>query len=112
MASTLAVRLVSPEKEVFSGQAAGVVAPAWDGMVGILPGHAPFITLLGRGEMAFDLPEGGHEKYFVAGGVLKVEGDLVIALVEYAGERPPEGIPLEADIHPEDLAEEAVGDPK
>jgi F0F1-type ATP synthase epsilon subunit len=81
-------------------------------MVGILPGHAAFITLLGRGEMAIDLPEGGHEKFYVAGGVLKVEGDMLTALVEYAGEGPPEVLPPEADFHPEDLAEEAVGDPK
>jgi len=107
MASTIAVRLVSPAKEVFRGEAASVVAPAWDGMVGILPGHAAFITLLGHGEMAIDLPAGGSQKYYVAGGVLKVEGNELTALVEYAGEGPPEVLPPEADFHPDDLAEEA-----
>ena len=78
MASNLAVRLVSPEAEVFRGEASSVVAPAWDGMVGILPGHAAFITLLGHGEMAIDLPGGGSEKYFVAGGGLKVDSSMHI----------------------------------
>ena len=110
MASNLAVRLVSPEAEVFRGEASSVVAPAWDGMVGILPGHAAFITLLGNGEMAIDIPGGGSEKFFVAGGVLKVEGDELTALVEYAGEGPPESLPPEADFHPDDLAEEAEGE--
>jgi len=110
MAENLAVRLVSPAEEVFRGEAASVVAPAWDGQVGILPGHAAFITLLGHGEMAVDLPGGGSEKYYVAGGVLKVEGNELTALVEYAGEGPPEVMPPEADFHPEDLAEEAVGE--
>jgi F-type H+-transporting ATPase subunit epsilon len=110
MVSSLTVRLVSPAEEVFRGEASSVVAPAWDGMVGILPGHAAFITLLGHGEMAIDLPGGGSEKYFVAGGVLKVEGDDLTALVEYAGEGPPEELPSEADFHPEDLAEEVVGE--
>ena len=110
MASKLTVRLVSPEKEVFRGDAAGVVAPAWDGMVGILPGHAAFITLLGRGPMAIDLPGGGSERYYVAGGVLKVEGQDLTALVEYAGEGPPEELPPEADFEPEDLLEEAGED--
>ena len=110
MAENLAVRLVSPAAEVFRGEAASVVAPAWDGQVGILPGHAAFITLLGHGEMAVDLPGGGSEKYYVAGGVLKVEGNELTALVEYAGEGPPEVLPPEADFHPEDLAEEAVGE--
>jgi F-type H+-transporting ATPase subunit epsilon len=110
MAENLAVRLVSPAKEVFRGEAASVVAPAWDGQVGILPRHAAFITLLGHGEMALDLPGGGSETYYVAGGVLKVEGNELTALVEYAGEGPPEVLPPEADFHPEDLAEEAVGE--
>jgi F-type H+-transporting ATPase subunit epsilon len=107
MPSTLSVRLVSPEKEVFRGEAAGVVAPAWDGMLGILPGHAAFITLLGHGNLAVDLPGGGSNRYYVAGGVLKVEGDELTALVEYAGDGPPEVLPPEADFHPDDLAREA-----
>ncbi|MGW8267427.1 MAG: F0F1 ATP synthase subunit epsilon [Longimicrobiales bacterium] len=106
MASTLSVRLVSPEKEVFRGEAASVVAPAWDGMVGILPGHAAFITLLGHGEMAVDLPGGGNNRYFVAGGVLRVESDELTVIVEYAGDGPPEILPPEADFHPDDLAVE------
>ncbi len=110
MASTLAVRLVSPAKEVFRGEAASVVAPAWDGMVGILPGHAAYITLMGHGEMAIDLPGGGSQKYYVAGGVLKVEGNELTVLVEYAGEGPPDELPPEADFHPDDLAKEAGGE--
>jgi F-type H+-transporting ATPase subunit epsilon len=115
MAATLTVRLVSPEREVFKGDASGVVAPAWDGMVGILPGHAAFITLLGHGEMAVDLPGGGSRRYYVAGGALKVEGDVLTVLAEYAGDDPPEVLPPEADFHPDDLVEEATveerGDP-
>lgn len=107
MASTLSVRLVSAEKEVFKGDAASVVAPAWDGMVGILPGHAAFITLLGHGEFSVDLPGGGSNRYYVAGGVLKVEGNELTALVEYAGDGAPDQLPPEADFHADDLAQEA-----
>jgi F-type H+-transporting ATPase subunit epsilon len=110
MASTLAVRLVSPAEEVFRGEAASVTAPAWDGMVGILPGHAAFITLLGHGELAIELPGGGGRKFNVAGGVLKVEDNELTVLVEYAGEGPPEELPPEADFHPEDLEQEAGGE--
>ena len=107
MVSTLSVRLVSAEKEVFRGEAAAVVAPAWDGMVGILPGHAPFITLLGHGEFTVEFPGGGSKKYYVAGGVLKVEENVLTVLVEYAGDGPPEKLPPEADFYPEDLEEES-----
>ena len=95
----LSVRLVSPEEEVYRGEAASVVAPAWDGMVGVLPGHAPFITLLGHGELDIDLPGGGSLRYYVAGGVLKVEGDELTILTEYTGEEPPEELPLDAVLH-------------
>jgi F-type H+-transporting ATPase subunit epsilon len=106
MASTLEVRLVSPEKEVFKGQVSGVVAPAWDGMVGVLPGHASYITLLGHGEMAVDLPGGGTRRFHVAGGVMKVENNALTALVEYAGDQPPASLPPEARFHPDDLVAE------
>jgi len=96
---SLKVRLVSPEEELFSGPAVSVVAPAWDGEVGILPGHAPMITLLGHGELAVDLPGGGSERWHVAGGVLRVEGGELTILTEYAGENPPEELPPGAIIY-------------
>jgi F-type H+-transporting ATPase subunit epsilon len=111
MASNLSVRVVSPAKEVFNGEAASLVAPAWDGMVGILPGHAPMIALLGHGELAVDVPGGGSQSFYVAGGVMKVEVDEVTVLTEYAGDGPPEVLPPEATLSPEDLlASEAATD--
>ena len=46
------VTVISPEAAIFDGDADAVVAPAYDGQVGILPRHAPFMTLLGRGTLA------------------------------------------------------------
>jgi len=43
------VSVISAERAVFDGEADSVVAPAFDGLVGILPRHAPFMTLLGEG---------------------------------------------------------------
>src|SRR6266516_3159563 len=43
------VTVISPERTVFDGRADAVNAPAYDGQVGILPHHAPFLTLLGDG---------------------------------------------------------------
>ena len=85
---TLAVKVVSPESTVFSGDATGLIAPAWDGKVGILAGHAPMITLLGAGELTIAGP-GGRRAYHVAGGLIKVEGDQVVVLTEYASDEPP-----------------------
>lgn len=104
----LHVRVVSPHKIVFEGDASALVAPAWDGMVGILPGHAPFLSLIGVGELSVDLPGGGSQSFQVAGGVLKVLADRVTVLTEYAGSEPPAEIPADAIVHPEDVAASAA----
>ena len=98
---TLSVRVVSPASVVFEGEAASVVAPAWDGRVGILPRHAPLLALLGEGELAVDLPGGGSETFYVAGGIMKVEDGAVTVLTEYAGDAPPEDTQAEPVVDPE-----------
>jgi F-type H+-transporting ATPase subunit epsilon len=70
------VTVVSPERGVFDGAADAVIAPAYDGQVGILPRHAPFLTLLGTG--AVTVRQGSASSRFrVSGGFLQVVGDAV-----------------------------------
>ncbi len=70
------VTVVSPERGVFDGAVDAVVAPAYDGQVGILPHHAPFLTLLGSGLLT--VRQGSASSRFtVAGGFLQVVGDAV-----------------------------------
>jgi F-type H+-transporting ATPase subunit epsilon len=60
-----------------------VVAPAWDGEVGVLRGHAPMLVLLGAGEMR--VTSGGSEQRFhVEGGFMQVADDVVTVLSESA----------------------------
>jgi F0F1-type ATP synthase epsilon subunit len=75
-----------------------VVAPTWDGKLGILPRHAPMVALLGSGELSIDRPGGGSERFFVAGGVLKVEGDDLMILTEYGGTEAPDELPAAAGL--------------
>jgi F-type H+-transporting ATPase subunit epsilon len=70
------VTVVSPERTVFDGEADSLVVPAFDGLVGILPGHAPFLTLLGAGRLR--VRRGGEVSEFgVAGGFLQVTRSAV-----------------------------------
>jgi len=73
------VTVISPERAVFDGAADAVVAPAFDGQVGILPGHAPFMTLLGKGVLTAQVGGGGggSKRFEVSGGFLQVVGDAV-----------------------------------
>ncbi|MGH7700391.1 MAG: F0F1 ATP synthase subunit epsilon [Gemmatimonadales bacterium] len=68
--------VVSPERALFDGAAESVVAPAVDGLVGILPRHAPFMTLLGDGVVAVRRDE-GTTRFRVFGGFLRVVGEAV-----------------------------------
>ena len=70
------VTVVSPERGVFDGSADAVVAPAYDGQVGILPRHAPFLTLLGTGVLLVRQGE-GSSRFQVSGGFLQVVGEAV-----------------------------------
>ncbi|HEY7685839.1 MAG TPA: F0F1 ATP synthase subunit epsilon [Gemmatimonadales bacterium] len=78
------VTLISPERAVFDGAAESVVAPAFDGLVGILPHHAPFMTLLGEGVLTVRKPGGEVSQFQVAGGFLQVLEDTVRVVVERA----------------------------
>ena len=100
--ASLQVRVVSPEKVVYRGEAGALVAPAWDGMIGILPGHAPMVALLGMGKLTVEGVGGGAEEYHIAGGVLKVEKNEVVILTEYAGREAPVYFPREKLFLPED----------
>lgn len=70
------VTVVSPERGVFDGSADAIVAPAYDGQVGILPRHAPFLTLLGTGVLLVRQGE-GSSRFQVSGGFLQVVGEAV-----------------------------------
>lgn len=79
------VTVISPERCVFEGDADAVVAPAFDGEVGILPRHAPFVTLLGTGRLT--ATTGSTRKAFqVRGGFLQVVDDAIRVVTEDAKE--------------------------
>ncbi len=96
--SELQVRVVSPDSVLYEGPASSVVAPAWDGRIGVLPGHAPMIALLGTGELSIDASGGSSEGFFVAGGVLKISGDDLLILTEYGSDSAPDELPAGAAI--------------
>ncbi|MDE2783983.1 MAG: ATP synthase F1 subunit epsilon [Gemmatimonadota bacterium] len=82
MAKLMELRVVTPERVVFEGAARSLVAPAWDGWVGVLPGHAPFLTLLGSGPIEVDSEAGERQAFGISGGVMKVESNQVMVLAD------------------------------
>ena len=79
----LTVSVISPEKVLFEGTVDSLVAPAFDGEVGILPQHAPMMTLLGKGTLRLG-PNGSGGQFRVDGGFLQVVDNAVRIVTERA----------------------------
>jgi F-type H+-transporting ATPase subunit epsilon len=81
------VTVISPEAAMFDGEADAVTAPAFDGQVGILPRHAPFMTLLGEGHLKVR-HAGTIRSFRVKGGFLQVVADRVRVVAEQVTGEP------------------------
>ena len=80
----LTVSVISPEAVLFEGTTESVVAPAFDGQVGILTGHAPMVTLLGAGELRLGGGAAAGQRFVVEGGFLQVLDNHVRVVTERA----------------------------
>ena len=84
MSHTLRVDIVSAEAEIFSGDAQLVVATGEMGELGIAPRHAPLITRLKPGHVDVVLANGERQQFWVSGGILEVQPQVVTVLADTA----------------------------
>ncbi len=83
--ATIKLEIITAERQVYSDDVNTVVAPGVEGELGILPHHAPLITMLKPGEVL--IRKDSEETYlFVSGGFLEVRPDKIIILAD-ASER-------------------------
>lgn len=87
MAATVRVEVVSPERLVWSGDAAMVIARGAEGELGVLPEHAPLITFLVPGDVRIRRTEEPELMVAVTAGFLEVKPDRVTILAETAAIR-------------------------
>ncbi len=80
---TLKVELVAADREVWSGDAARVIATTTDGDIGILTGHAPLLAVLREGVVRIS-GEGSDVVATIDGGFLSVDHDRVTVVAETA----------------------------
>jgi F-type H+-transporting ATPase subunit epsilon len=80
----LTVEIVTAERQVYNETDVDmVVAPGSEGVLGILPRHAPLLTMLRPGPLR--VKKGGTEQEMaVAGGFLQVNADRVLILADQA----------------------------
>jgi F-type H+-transporting ATPase subunit epsilon len=84
MASTIRCDIVSAEEEIFHGDANLVVATGEEGELGIAPRHAALITRLKPGQVRVHLPNGEEQFFYVSGGILEVQPNVVTVLADTA----------------------------
>jgi len=82
--TTIRVDIVSAEAEIFHGDAAMVIATGELGELGITPRHAPLITRLKPGHVEVVLAAGERQQYYVSGGILEVQPQVVTVLADTA----------------------------
>jgi F-type H+-transporting ATPase subunit epsilon len=85
MAGKLHFSLVSPERELFSGQVDQVDAPGSEGDFGVLADHAPFMTTLKEGRVKV-FNNGAVTTFAIQGGFADVTPDGLTILAEQAEE--------------------------
>jgi F-type H+-transporting ATPase subunit epsilon len=97
--STIRCDIVSAEEEIFHGTVTMVVATGEMGELGIAPRHAPLITRLKPGQVRVILENGEEQFFYVSGGILEVQPQVVTVLADTA-------------IRAKDLDEAAAGKAK
>ena len=79
----LSLEIVTPERLAFSDQVDAVFCPGVEGELGVLPHHAPLLSMLGVGELR--IRKGSDEEFFaIAGGFVQVRPDKVVVMAELA----------------------------
>lgn len=86
---TFRCRLVTPAASLLDEQVSYASVPAWDGLIGFLPGRAPILAKLGCGELVLRFGDsekgaGGQRSYVVDGGVVQMQSETLMILAEYA----------------------------
>jgi F-type H+-transporting ATPase subunit epsilon len=80
---TLHLEIVTPDGPTYQGDVDSIVLPAWEGQLGVLPGHEPLVALMKPGALRFST--GGKDEWLaVSGGFAQIGPDKVVILAETA----------------------------
>jgi len=88
MADRLKLEVATPTRLVVSGEADEVVVPGSEGSFGVLPGHAPLLSLVGTGEVMYR--SGRDEHYLAVSGGFAEVGPTHVTILAESAERPEE----------------------
>ena len=78
----LKLKIVTPNELFYEGEVEHVMAPGYDGYLGILQNHAAFVTPITRGNLAYRDTAGKTTTVQVEGGFLEVLKNRVLVLTD------------------------------
>ncbi len=87
MAATFAFELATPRRPVVQVRARAAQVPAEGGLLGLLPGHEPLISLLGTGPLTIEPESGEPIRFLISGGFLEVTPERALLLADLAERR-------------------------
>ncbi|MEW5900233.1 MAG: F0F1 ATP synthase subunit epsilon [Acidobacteriota bacterium] len=83
--SVLQLRVITTHNLLVETEADEVTIPSLEGYLGILPGHRPLFTALGRGTLSYRVGKKG-EKLSIRGGYAEILPEKVIVFTELSDE--------------------------
>ena len=84
MASSFTLEIVTPERTLYSGAVEHLQAPGTEGSFGVLSRHAPLLSGLQVGAIAFTDDGGADHRVAASGGFVEISGNQVTILAETA----------------------------
>ncbi|GIV42277.1 MAG: hypothetical protein KatS3mg034_1587 [Vicingaceae bacterium] len=78
----MTIEIISPEEIIYSGEIVAATFPGKEGSFGVLKNHAPLISTLKKGKIEVTDVHGKKSQYDVNGGVVEVNGNKIIVLVQ------------------------------
>ena len=69
------------DRRIYEGDFKKVILPGSEGQLEILPGHAPLVSALKKGELLYEDSQGREEKFEIEKGFVEVNKSEVIVLL-------------------------------
>ncbi len=76
------LEIISPDKNIYSGEVNYVQLPGVDGLFGVLKDHAPLISALGKGNVSLTDQANQELQFEINGGVVEVKSNRIIVLAD------------------------------
>ena len=80
---TIRIEILTPHSRLYSAGAYSAQIPLYDGLIGVLPGHAPLTALLGYGLMRLH-DEESQKSFVIDGGFVAIGAEKIDILAKHA----------------------------